>query len=84
MRWLLLFVLLCGCEQSHEARHKDVVPLEKLPPAVLKAAQSKLPEVKFDSAWKTANGGYEVRGKAKTGKIHDVQVSEAGEVLEVD
>ena len=50
----------------------------------MKSAKAKLPEIKFDSAWKTTDGAYEVRGKAKSGKIHDVRVSEAGDVLEVD
>ncbi len=86
MRWLTLVVVLVafGCERRPESRHKDIVPLDQVPPAVVKAAQTKFPEVKFDTAWKTAGGNYEVRGKAKSGKIHDVQVSEAGDVLEVD
>jgi len=85
MRWFLLLVVLAvGCDKSPEARHKDVVPFDQVPAVVLKAAQVKLPNVKFDTAWKTASGAYEVRGKAKTGKIHDVQVSEAGDILEVD
>lgn len=85
MRWLvLLLALICGCEKASAPRHKDVVPLDQLPPAVLKSAQTKLPDVKFETAWKTESGDYEVRGKAKTGKIHDVKVSEAGDVLETD
>jgi len=86
MRWFLFAVLLLvGCgERTSEARHKDVVSLSELPPAVMKAAEAEHPGVKFDTAWKTADGNYEVRGKAKTGKIHDVKVSEDGKVLEVD
>jgi hypothetical protein len=86
MRWsILLAVLLAiGCERHAEPRHKDVVPLEQLPEAVMKAAKTKLPDIKFDSAWKTTDGAYEVRGKAKSGKIHDVRVSEVGDILEVD
>jgi len=85
MRWLvLLLALLCSCDKAPAPRHNDVVALDQLPPAVLKAAQAKLPEVKFETAWKTESGEYEVRGKAKTGKIHDVKVSEAGDVLETD
>ena len=86
MRWSILLVLLLavGCERHAEPRHKDVVPLDQVPVAVMKAAETKLPEIKFDSAWKTTDGAYEVRGKAKSGKIHDVRVSETGEILEVD
>jgi hypothetical protein len=81
---LLVLLLAIGCERHAEPRHKDVVPLDQVPATVMKAAQTKLPEIKFDTAWKTMDGAYEVRGKAKSGKIHDVRVSEAGEVLEVD
>ncbi len=86
MHWSILLVVLLavGCERRAEPRHKDVVPLDELPAVVLTAAQAKLPDIKFDSAWKTTDGAYEVRGKAKSGKIHDVRVSEAGEILEVD
>lgn len=86
MRWLLLgLLILTGCgEATPPARHKDVVTLDTLPAAVLKAAQEQHPDVTFETAWKTADGHFEVRGKAKTGKIHDVKVSESGEVLEVD
>lgn len=81
---LLVVLLAFGCERHAEPRHKDVVPLDQVPAAAMKAAKAKLPEIKFDSAWKTTDGAFEVRGKAKSGKIHDVRVSEAGEVLEVD
>ena len=83
-RLLLLVVLVGGCGERLGEGRKEIVPLEKVPPAVMKAAQRKLPEIKFDSALKTSKGMYEVRGKAKNGKIQEVEVSEAGEVLAVE
>jgi len=85
MRGLLIIaVLFSGCAESLGEGRKEVVPLEKVPPNVIKAAQDKLPDIKFDSAFKTSKGIYEVRGKAKTGKIQEVEVSESGEVIAVE
>ena len=75
-----------GCGEHGE---NDVpMPLDKVPPSVVKAAGEKLPGVKFDSAYKeTTKDGkevYELRGKTKEGKIRDVEVTADGKVLEVD
>ena len=83
-RFLLLAVLVCGCGESIGEGKKEIVAMDKVPPAVLKAAQEKLPEIKFDSALKTSKGLYEVRGKAANGKIREVEVNEAGEVVAVE
>ena len=85
MRRLLLLVLfIAGCGESLGEGRKEIVPLEKVPANVMKAAQDKAPDIKFDSAFKTSKGIYEVRGKAKNGKITEVEVSEAGEVVAVE
>jgi len=86
MRHLIFLLLfLCGCgEQAPTARHKDVVALDAVPAAVLKAAQAEYPEVTFKTAWKTSEGYYEIRGKAKSGKIYEVELTETGKVMEVD
>jgi hypothetical protein len=83
-RLLLLVVIVCGCRESIGEGKKEVVPMDQVPPAVLKAAQEKLPDIKFDSARKTSKGLYEVRGKAKNGKIQEVEVNESGEVVAVE
>ncbi len=85
MRWLLLLlVIACGCGQTSEKSRKEIVRLEDVPPAVVKAARDKLPGVQFDSALRMPNGVYEIRGKGKNGKIQEVEVSESGEVLAVE
>lgn len=89
MRRLLLMVLLvCGCEKTDTARHQDNLPLDKVPAvamdAALKAAKEKFPDLKFETAWKKPTGVYELTGKTKSGKIHDVEVTDAGEITEVE
>ena len=76
----LLFVVGCG-EKTPTGEN---VPLDKVPEPVMTVAKEKLPDVKFEQAWKTPNGNYEVRGKEKNGKVRDIQVKPDGEVVEVD
>ena len=81
---VLLAVLLAGCGKAAAPKTKVVVPLDQVPSVVMKAAQTKKPDVKFNTVVKTADGIYEVQGKTKAGKIIEVEVSEAGEVLLVE
>ena len=83
-RLLLLAVVVCGCSEGLGEGKKEIVPMDKVPPAVLKAAREKMPDIKFDSALKTSKGIYEVRGKAANGKIREVEVNESGEVVTVE
>ncbi len=74
-----------GCGEKGE--NEVAMPLDKVPPSVVKVAEEKLPGVKFDSAYKETKDGkdvYELRGKTKEGKIRDVEVTAEGRVLEVD
>lgn len=53
----------------------------------MKAAREKLPEVRFDSAWKAREDGrevYEVRGKTTSGKTLEVEVAPDGTVVRVE
>ena len=64
-----------------------MVPIDKVPDTVMKAAQEELPDVKFDTAWKEKEGKdevFEVPGKTKDGKVRDVKVGPDGKILEVD
>ena len=81
---LLLAVLLGGCGKAAAPKTKEVIPIEQVPTAVMNAAQTKKPDVKFHTVVKTADGIYEVQGKTKTGKIVEVEVSETGEILLVE
>ncbi len=84
-RWLAICaVVATGCGKDLD---DEVIPIDKVPPAVLKAARDKLPEVTFDTAYRdTFNGQpvYEIKGKAKNGKIRECEVNEKGEVVNVE
>ena len=77
-------LLVSGCGEELIEGKKTVIPLDQVPPAIMKVAQERLPDIKFDSVLKSSKGFYEVRGKAKNGKIVEVEVSEKGEVLQVE
>ncbi len=77
----VLAVLVVGCESKPKGEN---VALDQVSEPAMKVAKEKLPDVKFDQAWKTPNGNYEIRGKAKNGKVRDIQVKPNGEVVEVD
>jgi hypothetical protein len=74
-----------GCGEPIERQH--AVALGEVPAAALIAAQQVFPAVDFDTAWKIKVDGqdaYELRGKTMRGELHDVEVSPAGRVLDVD
>ena len=86
---LLVASILCftvaGCGEVFEKT--EMVPVDKVPDAVMKVANEKLPGIKFDTAWKEKDGDktvYEVRGKSSDGKTRDIKISPDGSVLEVD
>lgn len=77
----LLLLSLCGCAEEPKAA---LIPLDKLPANVLQVAKETLPEVTFEQAMKRPDGGFEVRGKDKSGKIRDVEFSLDGKVIEIE
>lgn len=78
---ILVAVFVVGCGESERSNN---VPLADVPENVMKVAKEKLPDVAFDQAWKTRTGNYEVRGKTKSGKTRDIQITPSGEVVEID
>ena len=75
---------LAGCGEHEKT---EMVPIDKVPEAVMKVAKEKLPDVTFDTAWTESEGGktfYEVRGKSKDGKTRDIKIGTDGKVMEVD
>lgn len=81
---LVVLLVVVGCREARREGDTDHIRLEKLPPNVLKVAREKLPDVDFNTAWKTPKGNYEVRGTQKNGKVRDIQVTPGGEVVEID
>ena len=78
-------LVAAGCGEKGE--NEVAMPIDQVPPSVVKIAEKTLPGVKFDSAYKETKDGkavYELRGKTKEGKIRDLEVTADGRVLEVD
>jgi hypothetical protein len=88
MRLLFCTVLLLVAGCGKPAKKEQVVTLDNVPEIVMKAAvaaaKEKFPDLKFQSASMKPNGVYEITGKTKNGKVHDVEVTAAGEVVEVE
>jgi hypothetical protein len=86
----LLAVCLClatGCAKHEKPPQPELLSLEQVPDEVMKAAREKLPDVRFDSAWKAHEHGqqvYEVRGKTSAGKVFEVEVTPDGKVIGVE
>ena len=70
-----------GCEGKKA--QKTPMELKDVPPEIMKVAREKLPGVTFDSAWREANGSFEVRGKDKSGKVREIDIKPDGTVEEV-
>ena len=83
--FLIAAFLLAGCQrQEGTAPKSEYISLKSVPENVMKTAREKLPDVTFEKAWKTRKGNWEVQGKQANGKVRDIQVTPAGEVVEVD
>lgn len=90
MRSVLSFVALVGlalaslgsgCSKPAAAQ---IVPLDQVPAPLLARAKEELPDVTFEQAIRRKDGGLEIRGKDKKGKVRDVEFSASGEVDEVE
>jgi hypothetical protein len=84
----LLFLLAttsgCGGDDDDVAEVKKALPLDKVPAAVLKAAKEADPSLTFFAAYEGKFDGkdaIELKGKTKTGKIREIEVSPDGKVL---
>lgn len=73
---------LTGCGQSEAG--KTTIDLKDVPAEVMKVAKEKLPDVTFTTAWKKADGSYEVRGKAKNGKVREIDIKADGTVADIE
>lgn len=81
---LLAITAGCGGGPSDGASGITTLRLEDVPPELMTIAREQLPGVEFDTAWRKASGTYEIRGKAKNGKIREVDLRPDGTVEEVE
>ena len=72
---------LTGCGSADKPPLRENLPVTRVPASALKTVQAKFPDTRFDHAWTLPNGRIQVRGKNKAGKIHEIEMSPAGEIL---
>jgi hypothetical protein len=78
----LAAMLLAGCGSTTPSG--GAVTLDQLPAGTMAAAKQKLPNVKFEKAWRNAKGGYDVQGKDAKGKIREIHFDGNGNVTGVE
>src|SRR5262245_28816281 len=79
-------MVFVGCK-GEAFEQEETLPLDKVPPAVMKTAKEQLPEVTFQQAFKFEAEGkvvIEVRGTDPAGKLREVEVFESGELFKVE
>ena len=83
---MLFLSLAVGCSKAPGPKDQ-VVPLEQVPQAAVEAAQKRLPDVKFQTAWKKKIGDediYELRGKNAQGRVREAEVYADGRIYEIE
>lgn len=81
-RWVMIAaLLLVGCLDENKPATKPLLPLTQVPANVRRQAMARLPGVRFHTAWRLPNGGYQLRGNDPKGVSHDVEVNSDGAVL---
>jgi hypothetical protein len=83
---LLLAIVLSGCGQGQGTGEpqSQAIPIDRVPPELVKIAQEKLPGIKFDHAHRKPNGDWEIRGKGPNGKVREVELTSSGELVEIE
>lgn len=71
-----------GCQGEKQA--VTILRIDEVPPALMEIAREKLPGITFDAAWQKPDGTYEIRGRARNGKIRDVDIRPDGTVAEIE
>lgn len=85
-KWSLMLAqvgLLLGCGGAAKGK-KTTLDLKEVPPNIMKIARDNLPGVEFDTAWLKENGVFEVRGKAKNGKVREIDIRPDGSIEEIE
>lgn len=84
----LALVLPVGVAVFRAGAAKPTVPktiaLSDVPPATMETAIKALPDVVFDEVWVKKDGTLEIRGKAKNGKVREVEIRPDGTVEEIE
>jgi len=73
----------CGCGATQPAA-TTTMRIEEVPPAFMETARRELPGVEFNEVWVKKDGTLEIRGRAKNGKVREVEIRPDGSVEEVE
>ena len=89
-RWracVLLTMILAGCgdiDGDDAGPPKTAIPLDQVSPVVMATAKKAAPDLTFYAAFKDQFEGQnsiELKGKTKSGKIKEIEVSPEGKLL---
>ena len=72
-----------GCGEAKKAPPK-AMRISDVPAAFMETVQKELPDVAFDEVWVKKDGTLEIRGKAKNGKVREVEIRPDGTVEEIE
>jgi hypothetical protein len=84
----LALPIAAGCEdEGPPPAGRRKVAVKDLPATILGAAKKELPGINFEEAWENLDRdrklqSYEIKGRAKNGKIREVRVGLDGKILE--
>jgi hypothetical protein len=82
---LSLLVVAAGCGKTIPP--DEVVPLDKVPPAIMKKAKDTLPGYTITAVYRKIENGkdvYELRGKNREGRTREVEITPEGEIAAVE
>lgn len=74
----------CGTAPRTGQEAAAALRLEDVPPELMAIARQQLPGIEFDTVWRKPSGTYEIRGKARNGKIREVDIRPDGTIEEVE
>lgn len=84
VKGVLCGLLLGGVWGCGSPPRDALVPMEKIPANLMTIAKEKLPDVKFEQCVQRVDGRYEISGTDGRGKVREIEISPAGEILEIE
>ncbi|HEY1600217.1 MAG TPA: hypothetical protein VGG64_11475 [Pirellulales bacterium] len=85
--FLCLLIVVVGCNKTPVKQDKPIT-LADVPEVVMKAANAaakkNFPDIKFETVTIKRSGVYEITGRTKNGKVHDVEVKPDGDITEIE
>ena len=84
MLWRLGVAGLCMMQVMMYAAPSYFTAPGEITPDIMAIAKKNLPDVNFTTAWKKANGTFEVQGKNKNGKIREIDIRPDGTIEEIE